>query len=59
MERSGHLKKMHCVKMSKQQSTSGVENFGDKDPLAELMEDLIQEINDHDALKDEKKRKAE
>jgi hypothetical protein len=55
MERLGHLKRMHGVKMSKQQSTSGVENFGDEDPVAELMEDLIQEMNDHDALKDEKK----
>jgi hypothetical protein len=55
MERLGHLKRMHGVKMSKQQSTSGVENLGDEDPVAELMEDLIQEMNDHDALKDEKK----
>jgi hypothetical protein len=51
MERFSHLKRMHGVKMSKQQSTSGVENFSNEDPLAELMEELIQEMNDHDALK--------
>jgi len=45
---------MYSVKMSKQQSTSGVESFFDEDPIADLMEDLVQEINDHDALKDEK-----
>ncbi len=59
MERLGHLKRMHGVKMSKQQSTSGVENFGDDDPVAELMEDLIQEINDHDALNDGKKNEKQ
>jgi hypothetical protein len=58
MERFGHLKRMHGMKMSKQQSTSGVENFGGEDPVAELMEDLIQEMNYHDALKDEKKMKS-
>jgi hypothetical protein len=35
-----------------------VENFSDEDPLAELLEDLIQEMNDHDALKDEKRMKS-
>jgi hypothetical protein len=59
MERFGHLKRMHGVKMSKQQSTSSVENFGDDDPVAELMEDLIQEINDHEALKDGKKNEKQ
>jgi hypothetical protein len=59
MERFGHLKRMHGVKMSKQQSTSGMENFSDDNPVAELMEDLIQEINDHDALKDGKKNEKQ
>ncbi len=59
MERFGRLKRMHGVKMSKQQSTSGVENFGDDNPVAELMEDLIQEMNDHDALKDGKKNEKQ
>ncbi len=45
--------------MSKQQSTSGVENFGNDDPVAELMEDLIQEINNHEALKDGKKNEKQ
>jgi hypothetical protein len=58
LERFSHLKRMHGVKMSKQQSPSGVENFSDEDPLAELLEDLIQEMNDHDALKDEKRMKS-
>jgi hypothetical protein len=59
MERFGHLKRMHGMKMSKQQSISGVENFGDDDPVAELMEDLIQKINDHEALKDGKKNEKQ
>jgi hypothetical protein len=58
MERSSYFKRMHGMKMSKQQSTSGVENFTDEDPLAFLREDLIQEMNDHDALKDEKRMKS-
>ncbi len=54
MERFSYLKRMHSVKMSKQQSTSCVESFCDEDPLADLIEDIIQEMNDHDVLKDEK-----
>jgi hypothetical protein len=59
MERFSYLKMMHSMKMSKQQSTSGVESFCDEDPLAHLMEDLIQEMNDHEALKDEKSKKKQ
>jgi hypothetical protein len=59
VERFSYLKRMLSVKMSKQQSTFGMESFCDEDPLADLMEDLIQEMNDHEALKDEKSKEKQ
>jgi hypothetical protein len=40
MDRFSNLKKTHQVKMAKQQRISRVEIFGDKDPPADMMEDL-------------------
>jgi hypothetical protein len=57
--RFSHLKRSHASKMAKQQSTSGVENFSDEDPLADLMEDLLQEIKDNDAMKDDAKQEKQ
>jgi hypothetical protein len=45
--------------MANQQSTSGVENFSDEDPLADLMEDLFQEIKDNKAMKDDAKQEKQ
>ncbi len=51
MDRFSHLKRSHASKMANQQSTSGVKKFSDEDPLADLMEDLFQEIKDNEAMK--------
>jgi hypothetical protein len=59
MDRFSYLKRMHTAKMAKQQSTSGVENFSDEDPLADLMEDLLQDIMDNEAMKDESKKEKQ
>jgi hypothetical protein len=56
MDRFSCLKRMHTAKMAKQQSTSGVENSSNEDPLADLMEDLLQDIMDNEAMKDESKK---
>jgi hypothetical protein len=57
MERFNYLKRMHAKKMSKQHSNFGVKSYAKKDPLADLLEDLLQEMNNRRALKDEKEEK--
>ena len=59
MDRFSPLKRSHASKMANQQSTSGVENFSDEDPLADLMEDLLQEIKDNEAMKDDAKQEKQ
>jgi hypothetical protein len=36
-----------------------VENFSDEDRLADLMEDLLQEIKDNEAMKDDAKQEKQ
>ena len=44
-------------KKAKEEATAGIEDFGgdDNDPFNQLMEDLLLEIKDHEAEKEQKK----
>ncbi len=58
MERFSYLKRMHAMKISRQHTNSGVENFANKDPLADLLEDLLLETNNM-ALMEEKENEKQ
>jgi hypothetical protein len=51
-----HLKKKYIKKKANEEATAGMEDFGEEDdPFSQLMEELLEEIKDHEAERNKKK----